>query len=246
MDADKLKRQAAWEAVSMLESGMVVGLGHGSTAAHAVRRIASRIESGKLESIVAVPCSEDVRQEAESLGIPLVSFEEMPEIDVTIDGADEVGPDMAIIKGGGGALLREKLVAEASHREVIIVDDSKLSQQLGTLHPLPIEVVPFGWQAHERFLVQLGARTVSLRQRDGEVVRTDQGNLLLDVDFGPIKDPQGLAGALDARAGIVCHGLFLDLATDLIVASSSGVRHVTMHRKRSVDGHPLEGSGKER
>ncbi|UCF10854.1 MAG: ribose-5-phosphate isomerase RpiA [Candidatus Bipolaricaulota bacterium] len=232
MEHDDLKRQAAWEAVAQLEPGMVIGLGHGSTAAHAVRRIGARFKSGRLPGIVAVPCSEDVRRAAEEIGIPLVPFAEIPEIDVTIDGADEVGPEMGIIKGGGGAMLREKMVAEASAREIIIVDDSKLSQQLGTLHPLPIEVVPFGWTSHLRFLEALGARTVTRREHDGGPVLTDQGNFLLDADFGPIHDPHVLAETLASHAGIVGPGLFLDLATDLIVASAQGVRHITMHRRR--------------
>jgi ribose 5-phosphate isomerase A len=223
---DGLKRLAAEQAAALVQSGMVVGLGVGSTAIHAVRRIGALLARGELRDIVGVPCAARVEVEAQRLGIPLTTLEDRPQIDLTIDGADEVDPRLNLIKGGGAALLREKIVAQSSLREVIVVDEGKLSPRLGTHWALPVEVVPFGWGAQARWIAGLGA-TVSLRRRDdGELLTTDQGNYLLDCTFGPIDDPEGLAARLAARAGIVEHGLFLGLATDLIVAGADGIRHI--------------------
>ncbi len=147
-------------------------------------------------------------------------------IDVTIDGADEVDPQLNLIKGGGGALLREKLVAQASKYEIIVVDESKLSQRLGTLHVLPIEVLPFGWRSQARFLESLGARYTVRQTADGREYHTDQGNLILDCDFGPIVDAAKLALELEARAGIVEHGLFLGLTHSVVVAGVNGIREL--------------------
>lgn len=224
---DVLKRRAAEHAVELVASGMVVGLGHGSTAIHAVRRIAALIASGELREIVGVPCSAAVEAEAGRLGIPLASLDDRVLIDITIDGADEVDPQLNLIKGGGGALLREKMVAQASRREVIVVDEAKLSPALGTLFAVPVEAVRFGWGASARFLSDLGAAVTLRRAADGAPFLTDQGNLILDCVFGPIGDPVGIATALERRAGIVEHGLFLGLATDVIVAGQAGIRHLT-------------------
>lgn len=222
---DELKRAAAERAVELVEPGMVVGLGHGSTAIHAVRRIGALLAAGELREIVGVPCSAFIEAEARRLGIPLTTLDECAQIDLTIDGADEVDPRLNLIKGGGGAMLREKMVAQASRREAIIVDESKLSLALGTNFAVPVEVVCFGWGATARFLGDLGAAVTLRRAVDGAPFTTDQGNLVLDCAFGPIADPAALAAALDRRAGIVEHGLFLGLATDLIVAGVDGVRH---------------------
>jgi ribose 5-phosphate isomerase A len=220
------KQQAADRAVVYVQSGMVVGLGAGSTAILATRRIGQLLREGRLRDILGVPCSSEIEAEARALGIP-ITLEPPGAVDLTIDGADEVDPDLNLIKGGGGALLHEKLVAQASLREVIIVDESKLSPALGTHWALPVEVIPFGWQWQRRFLESLGAR-ISVRQgSDGTPFRTDQGNLILDCAFGPIPRPQELAAKLDARTGIVEHGLFLGLATEVIVAGADGVRHLT-------------------
>jgi len=223
MNIADLKRQAAWRAVEFVESGMVVGLGHGSTAAFAVERIAELLRAGELKDILCVPCSEEVARHAERLGIPLTTLDESPSIDLTIDGADEVDAEMNLIKGGGGALLREKIVAGASAREIIVVDGSKLSLHLGERFALPVEVVPFGWTVETAALESLGAHV--LRRGGDDPFLTDQRNYILDCDFGPIDRPSELARQLDARPGIVAHGLFVDLATDLVVASESGVRH---------------------
>ena len=225
-ETQKLKQQAAKRAVEFIESGMIVGLGHGSTALFAVRRIAELLNAGKLSEILGVPCSIQVEKEARRLGIPLTRLDEHPIIDITVDGADEVDPNLDLVKGGGGALLREKIVAHASRREIIVVDESKLSPALGTRRTVPVEVVPFGWSLQVNYLESLGAQ-VSVRQdRNGKRFVTDQGNLILDCDFGPLLQPRQLAAKLNTRTGIVEHGLFIDLATDVIVAKAKGVRHL--------------------
>lgn len=223
MDVAEQKRQAAWRAVDFVESGMTVGLGHGTTAALGIERIGGLLRSGELSDVVCVPCSEDVARHAERLGIPLTTLDERPTIDLTIDGADEVDAEMNLIKGGGGALLREKVVADASEREIIVVDGSKLSRRLGTRFPVPVEVVPFAWTVEADALESLGAHV--LRRGGGDPFLTDQRNFILDCDFGPIDHPSELAARLDARPGIVAHGLFIDLATDLVVATERGVAH---------------------
>jgi ribose 5-phosphate isomerase A len=222
---DELKRRAAHAAVGMVASGMVVGLGTGSTVAYALERLAELIASGQLTGLVGIPSSIRTESASRRLGIPLSGFEEHPRIDVTIDGADEVDRRLDLIKGGGGALLREKVLAQASDRNVIIVDESKLSDRLGTRWALPIEVVPFARASEERFIASLGAE-VRLRERDGRPVLTDQGNLILDAAFGPMENPAEVAAALDRRAGIVEHGLFIGLAHDVIVAAADGIRHL--------------------
>jgi len=205
---------------------MVVGLGHGSTAVFAVRRIAQLLPKGQLRDILGVPCSLWVEEEARRLGIPLTTLDEHPVIDVTIDGADEVDPNLDLIKGGGGALLREKIVAQASRREIIVVDESKLSPALGTRWSVPVEVVPFGWRSQVAYLESLGARPVLRQGNDGVPFETDQGNLILDCSFGPIPQPAQLATRIGERAGVVEHGLFIGLATDVIVATGRGIRHL--------------------
>ncbi|MDZ7337944.1 MAG: ribose-5-phosphate isomerase RpiA [candidate division KSB1 bacterium] len=222
-----MKRKAGEFAVRFIESGMVVGLGHGSTAVHAVRLLAAKLKRGELRDIVGVPCSRAVEEEATKLGIPLGTLEDHGVVDLTIDGADEVSPSLDVIKGGGGALLREKIVAQATRREVIVVDESKLTPVLGR-GPLPVEVIPFGWKTHLPFLESLGAQAKPRRAADGRLFLTDQGNLILDCMFHEgIKEPGRIAAALDARAGIVGHGLFLGLVTDVVVATQTGIRHYT-------------------
>ena len=222
----KLKQEAAEYAVQFVQSGMVVGLGTGSTAIFATRRIAKLLKDGTLKNIVGFATSKFVWEQAQQSGIPLMEQAMLSKIDLTIDGADEVDPKLNLIKGGGGALFREKIVAQASEREIIIVDDSKLSPCLGTHHTLPVEVNSFGWQSQMRFLQSLGARATIRCNADGAQFVTDSGNMILDCDFGLIADPTDLAAKLGARAGIVEHGLFLGIASDVIVASESGVRHL--------------------
>lgn len=219
------KQQAAERAVELVQSGMVVGLGTGSTAIFAVWRIGQLLREGQLRDIIGFPTSAAIEAEARRLGIPLLPLDELGLIDVTIDGADEVDPQFNVIKGGGGALLREKIVAQASRREVIVVDESKLSPRLGTQWAVPVEVVPFGWRSQASFLESLGARVTVRLTADGVPYKTDQGNLILDSAFGPIQRLTELDAQLNGRAGIVGHGLFLGLATDLIVAGEDGIRH---------------------
>jgi len=225
-----LKQMAGEYAVRFVESGMVVGLGHGSTAIYALRKIAALLSSGELQDVVGIACSLEVEHQARALGVPLTTLEVHPVIDVTIDGADEVDPACNVIKGGGGALLREKIVAQATCREIIVVDAGKLSQRLGTTWAVPVEVVPFGWQSQATFLTSLGGslggKPESRHAADGSLFKTDQGNLILDCDFGPMDDLAGLDRAMASRAGIVAHGLFLGLVSDVIIARTDGVEHV--------------------
>ena len=205
---------------------MVVGLGTGSTAIFATRKLGELLSSGALRDVTAIPTSRATEAEARRLGIPLIDESIPSEIDLTIDGADEVDPSLNLIKGGGGALFREKIVAEASRRVVIVVDESKLSPALGTRHALPVEVAKFGWQSQERFLAGLGLSPTVRRTAQGAVYETDQGNGILDCATGPISDPKGLAAKLAARAGIVEHGLFCGIASEVIVAGDSGIREL--------------------
>ena len=227
------KRSAAEHAVDFVRSGMAVGLGAGTTARFALQKIAERLDRRELRDILGVPCSGATEGEARRLGIPLAKRDDLPRIDVTIDGADEVDRELNLIKGGGGALLTEKIVAQASTREIIVVDSSKLSPTLGTRHALPVEVVAFGWRDQLRYLEALGARVELRRHADGTPFGTDHGNMILDCTFGPIVRCEALAVQLQARAGIVGHGLFIGLATDVIVAGDGEIRHLT--RERSKD-----------
>jgi ribose 5-phosphate isomerase A len=227
LDITQLKRQAAERAVEQIQPCMVIGLGSGSTAIWALRRVAELFQAGTLRDIVCIPTSNIIEQEARALGIPLTTLDEHPVIDITIDGADEVDPQLNVIKGGGGALLREKIVAQSSKREIIVVDDSKLSEKLGTHWAVPVEVIPFGWRSQLAYLETLGAQPV-LRERNGATFVTDQGNWILDCRFGPIAEVEQLGAHIKARTGIVEHGLFLGMASEVIVASPDGIR--TMHK----------------
>ncbi len=221
---DQLKKAAAETAVAHIQSGMVVGLGTGSTAIWGVRRLAELLRDGTLKDIVGIPTALRTEQAARELNIPLTTLNEHPQVDLTFDGADEVDPQLNLIKGGGGALLREKIVAQASRRNIIVVDDSKLSSQLGALFAVPVEVVPFGWRSQRHFLEELGAAVAVRQDAAGRPFQTDQGNLILDCNFGPIDDLAQLNLQLNARAGIVEHGLFLGLASEVIVAGEDGIR----------------------
>jgi ribose 5-phosphate isomerase A len=223
----RYKQQAAERAAEFVQSGMIVGLGTGSTAIFATRRIGRLLHDGPIKDVVGFATSKAVWEEAVRLGIPMMP-EEMPyAIDLAIDGADEVDGDLNLIKGGGGALLREKIVAQASHRVIIVADDSKLSPRLGTHHAVPVEVLTFGRHSQLRYLESLGAQVAVRSNPDGSPFVTDSGNITLDCNFGPIANPVELADRLNTRAGIVEHGLFLGLATDLIMAGRDGIRHLT-------------------
>ncbi len=228
MDIEQQKRQAAARALEWVKPGMRLGLGTGSTARHLVDLLGEKVRAGF--DVVGVPTSEATRAQAEQCGIRLSTLDETPELDLTIDGADEIGPDLSLIKGGGGALLREKIVASASARMVVIADDSKWVPVLGKF-PLPIEVVPFGLTATERQIrAALGADdriAITLRRgKDGHPFVTDGGHFILDAALGQIADPQLTADRLAAIPGVVEHGLFIGLADAVVLAGSAGVRVV--------------------
>jgi ribose 5-phosphate isomerase A len=219
MTNDDAKRTAARRAVDLVRSGMVLGLGSGSTAAYAIDEIGRRLSEGALRDVVGIPTSVASQTRARSLDIPLTTLDRQPRIDLTIDGADEVDPARRLIKGAGGALLREKIVASASARLAIVIDASKRVERLGTRHPVPIEVVEFGWTTHLDPLRALGGEPV-LRMAGDAPYRTDGGNLIVDVRFaGGIDDPETLERELRRRAGIVETGLFLGFDPEVIEAS---------------------------
>jgi len=226
---DDYKAQAAHAAIDLVKPGMKLGLGTGSTAFHFVEAVGQLVRNG-LE-VLCVPTSEATRAHAEKLRIPLSSLDETPQLDLTVDGADEIDDQLRLIKGGGGALLREKIVATASDRMVVIADDSKMSETLGN-HPLPVEVVRFGLRATMRLIEALSAEAgcegeIRLRPGQGDLPYiTDQGNLIVDCAFHTIPEPEVLAFALKRVPGVVEHGLFLGLADMAIVAGSDGVKVV--------------------
>jgi ribose 5-phosphate isomerase A len=229
MNAEAEKRAAAARAVEFVRPGMRLGLGTGSTARHFVELVGARVRDGL--DIVAVPTSQATRADAERLGIPLTTLDETPQLDLTVDGADEIGPDLSLIKGGGGALLREKIVAAASTRMIVIADQSKWVDVLGRF-PLPIEVAPFGLattrRAVERVLAPLtpGAALTVRQGKDGHPFVTDGGHWIIDAALGRIGDPKALAQALSAIPGVMEHGLFIGLAHTAILAATDGVRVV--------------------
>ncbi len=229
MTVDAQKHAAAARAVELVRAGMRLGLGTGSTAGIFVELLAERVRTGL--KIAAVPTSEATRVQAERLGIPLTTLEETPELDLTVDGADEIAPDLTLIKGGGGALLREKVVAAASSRMVVIADESKCVGVLGKF-PLPIEILPFGAivtrRAIEGVALQLGCPgPAPLRTRqDGHAFVTDGGHWLLDARLARIAEPRALAARLSAIPGVMAHGLFIGLARAAIVAGPGGVRTI--------------------
>jgi len=224
---DELKKAAGYRAAEWITSGMTVGLGSGSTARHATLRIGQLLRDGSLRDIVAVPTSEDTARLARSEGIPLTTLADVTSIDVTIDGADEVDPQLNVIKGLGGALLREKIVAATTKREIIVVDHSKLSDRLGIKSPVPVEVIRFGWKQAQAALLATGARTEMRMSGDTPFV-TDEGNYILDCWYKGIDQPTELAAAMNGIPAVVENGLFLGMVSDVVVASESGV--ITMTR----------------
>src|SRR5215470_7632585 len=228
-DAEKLKHAAAARAVEFVRPGMRLGLGTGSTAKHFVELLAERVRAGL--DVIAVPTSEATRNDAERLGVPLTSLDATPELDLTVDGADEIAPDLSLIRGGGGALLREKIVASASARMIVIADESKCVATLGRF-PLPVEVMPFGLAATRRAVEAAAAAAgcagpaLLRRAKDGHAFVTDGGHWILDAALERIADPKSLADRLDAIAGVVEHGLFIGLAGAAIIAGTNGVRVV--------------------
>jgi len=229
MDVEAQKRAAAARAMAFVQPGMRLGLGTGSTARHFVELLGERVRSGL--KVLAVPTSEATRLQADQAGIALTTLDETPELDLTVDGADEIAPDLNLIKGGGGALLREKIVAAASARMIVIADESKWVDKLGRF-PLPIEIVPFGATVTQRAVEAVAAEIgcpgpAPLRKAaNGHAFVTDGGHWLIDAQLRRIPDPQTLAARLSAIPGVMEHGLFIGLARTAIVAGVAGVRVV--------------------
>lgn len=222
--AAQWKRLAARAAAAEVADGTVVGLGSGSTAELFLEELAARVRQGV--RVTGVPTSERTRGLATALGIPLLALNDAPPLDMSVDGADEVTlPALALIKGRGGALLREKLVAASSQRRLIIVDTSKLVGTLGAEHPLPVEVIPFGWVQTAKRLAALGLRPARRMASDAaQPFVTDNGDYILDCATGPIADPAALAQAIKGLVGVVEHGLFVGMTERVIAAGPEGVR----------------------
>jgi ribose 5-phosphate isomerase A len=226
---DALKRQAAARALEEVREGMKLGLGTGSTAKHFVDLLGEKVRAGM--KVIGVPTSEATRAQAVQCGIPLTTLDEIDHLDLTVDGADEVDPALNLIKGGGGALLREKIVAAASDRMIVIADDTKWVDVLGRF-PLPVEVIPFGLAATQAAIVRAFAESgvsgqmVVREGKDGHVFVTDGGHWIVDAHLGRIGDAPRLAGLLSVIPGVVEHGLFIGLARTAILASAQGIRVV--------------------
>jgi ribose 5-phosphate isomerase A len=229
MTMEQLKREAAARALEEVRGGMRLGLGTGSTAKHFVELLGMRVREGL--DVVAVPTSQTTRRDAESWGIPLGTLDDIERLDLTVDGADEIDPALNLIKGGGGALLREKIVAAASDRMIVIADESKWVDVLGRF-PLPIEVIPFGLAATRRAIsgvfteCGLSGPMVLRKTGDGHVFVTDGGHWIIDAHLGRIADVSRLAGCLSVIPGVVEHGLFIGLAGMAVLASAQGIRVV--------------------
>jgi ribose 5-phosphate isomerase A len=221
---DHLKKLAGEAAAQLVEDGMVVGLGTGSTATYAIQALGHRVDNEGL-CIFGIPTSSHTMELARSVHIPLTTFAEHVEIDLTIDGADEILPGpLYLIKGHGGALLREKIVAAASKRMVVVADSSKIVKRLGELCSVPTEIVPFGWEATQKKLERLDAKPTLRLGKDKKPYVTDGGHYILDCAFGPMDDPKEVAHHLDHVVGLVEHGLFLKFATEAVVATPDGVK----------------------
>ncbi len=224
-ERDELKRAAAKRAMEFVENGMVLGLGTGSTAGFVIEELAARVAQGL--SVIAVPTSEHTADLARRLGIRLTNFAEHRHIDLAIDGADEVErKSLNLIKGHGGALLREKIVAAASDRFIVVVDDEKLVDRLGARAAIPVEIVQFGWQATAAALEKLGAKP-ELRHTQDQTFVTDGGNFILDCQFGPIDDPEKTERLINMTVGVVENGLFIGRSWAVVVASESGIEIMT-------------------
>ena len=236
MSMDDLKRQAAARAVEQVRDGMKLGLGTGSTAKHFVELLGERVQAGL--KIIGVPTSEATRADAERCGVPLTTLEEVDRLDLTVDGADEIDPDLELIKGGGGALLREKIVAAASDRMIVIADESKWVETLGRF-PLPIEVIPFGLGATRRAITAAFAENgvsgpMDIRKaKDGHAFVTDGGHWIIDAHLGRIPDSPRLAASLNSIPGVVEHGLFIGLARMAVLAGPRGIRVIERPSRRN-------------
>ena len=222
-DLDTYKQQAAEHALQYVQSGMALGLGTGTTSRHMLRGLAERLRDGRLRDIVGVPTSQATAALAQELGIPIATLEQRPHLDLALDGADEIDPTLDLIKGLGGALLHEKIVEASTQRLIIMADETKLVERLGTHAPVPVEVISFGLPLCARRLAELGCVPTLRRVADGSPFRTDEGNIILDCRFNPILDPAALNAAINAIPGVVEHGLFIGMASVVLVAVANGV-----------------------
>jgi len=223
LNLDALKKEAAYKAVEEVKTGMVVGLGTGSTAFHAVNAIGERMRNEGL-SIIGVPTSSRTMIQARELGIKLATLQEQPRLDLAIDGADEIElSTLNLIKGAGGALLQEKLVEVSAKRFIIIADETKKVEKLGTRFAVPVEVVRFGWKGTQSRLEALGCQPVRRLDDKGEPYITDEQHFLLDCQFGLIDDAEALADKIKGVCGVIEHGLFIGMAAKALVATSKGV-----------------------
>ena len=223
-----LKEQVAAQAVALIENNMIIGLGSGTTARIFVDLLGQKIEQGVLKNVTGVPTSEAIAALAQRRGIVLKNLADVDKLDIAVDGADEVDPHLNLMKGWGGALVREKLVELYATRLVIIVDESKLVQRLGTRGPLPVEVTQFGWQAQANWLAKTLGCTVTRRRSEQDPYLTDNLNFILNCSFSDgIADPAAIQTTLADRPGLVGHGLFLNMATEVLVGSERGIQVLT-------------------
>jgi ribose 5-phosphate isomerase A len=225
-DFELFKRQAAEHALQYIQSGMTLGLGTGSTATHMLHVLAEALHNGRLRDIVGVPTSDAISALARQLGVPIATLDERPQLDLALDGADEIDPSLNLIKGLGGALLREKIVAASADRFIVLADQTKLVARLGTRAPLPVEVVAFGLPLATRRLAELGGVPTLRRIADGSAFRTDEGNIILDCRFPGIADAAALNAAINAIPSVVEHGLFVGMASLALVGGPAGVATV--------------------
>ena len=214
----KAKKLTGEKAAEYIEDGMIIGLGTGSTAYYAIKKVGEMVRNGL--KIKAVPTSKETAELAAAEGIELVELADVEALDLTIDGADEVDPDFNLIKGGGGALLREKIVASATEKLIIVVDESKLVEHLGSFH-LPVEITPFSWQYTQRMVEKFSCSS-EIRKKDGEIFVTDNGNYILDCDFGKIEDPLKISVELNKLPGVVENGIFAEMAEIVVVGYNDG------------------------
>jgi ribose 5-phosphate isomerase A len=231
-DLELFKRQAAEHALAYIQSGMTLGLGTGSTATHMLHVLAEALRDGRLRDIVGVPTSDAIGALARQLGVPIATLDDRPQLDLALDGADEIDPQLNLIKGLGGALLREKIVESSAQRLIILADPTKQVAQLGTRAPLPVEVVAFGLPLVTRRLAALGSLPTLRRGADGSVFRTDEGHVIVDCRFQGIADVAALDLAINTIPGVVEHGLFVGMATLAVVGGPDGV--TTMARPPAV------------
>jgi len=232
VEQEEMKKLAAEKAVQYIEDGMVIGLGTGSTVEFALKKLGDRIKKEKLK-IKAIPTSNKTKKHATEYGIPLIDLDECAEIEITIDGADEVDSFFNMIKGGGGALTREKIIAYHTKRLVIIVDETKIVKGLGADFPIPVEVIKFAWQVTKKSLEELGC-TAELRKIMDEPYITDNSNYIIDCDFGRIDDAEALEKNINEIPGVVENGLFIGLADEVIVGSKQGI--MTLERQTVSPG----------